>query len=330
MPVRDVASPLCLSTETVITTRTRGYPGSTYLGSSIRQQKRLDRELGGGGETEFVHVMPNVSGSCPSTCSRAQKSESQSRALGRPSWKPHGARAWLVGWAGTCLPEEHLAADSSLLCSKGKRKRPAARPQPPGRCLPNSCPGDRARREPGAARGRELDGRLGGGSGRARCSGAAQRGRSQLRAGCEVNQVHGEGKRPRPAARLVLCCLTPVTLSDSLTRLFCVLPVIKLPLLVLQNLAIGAGAVGSLQLTYISKVMSGWGGGKMKAPCCPLIRAAFPGEGWLIPAARSRPARVVLPGWEPERVCGTGGASLRHGRSRRWDRCSPSPRTSTG
>uniref|UniRef100_A0A8C0HKX6 Pleckstrin homology domain containing A2 n=1 Tax=Buteo japonicus TaxID=224669 RepID=A0A8C0HKX6_9AVES len=34
-----------------------------------------------------------------------------------------------------------------------------------------------------------------------------------------------------------------------------------------QNLAIGAGAVGSLQLTYISKVMSGWGGEKMNAPC---------------------------------------------------------------
>lgn len=53
-----------------------------------------------------------------------------------------------------------------------------------------------------------------------------------------------------------------------------------------QNLAIGAGAVGSLQLTYISKVMSGWGGGKTNAPCCPCIRAAFPGEA----AARPAPA----------------------------------------
>lgn len=76
-------------------------------------------------------------------------------------------------------------------------------------------------------------------------AGAAQRGRSQLRAGCEMNQVHGEGsgcclccraQRHRPAARLAL----PPPPRHSLN--------------VLQNLAIGAGAVGSLQLTYISKV----------------------------------------------------------------------------
>lgn len=82
--------------------------------------------------------------------------------------------------------------------------------------------------------------------------------------GSELNQV-----QEREVAENGSCCLTPraqktgwiapATFSLSFTPhcSFCVL----------QNLAIGAGAVGSLQLTYISKVMLGWGGGKVNAPC---------------------------------------------------------------
>lgn len=87
------------------------------------------------------------------------------------------------------------------------------------------------------------------------------------------------------------CCLTPraqrtgwiapATFSLSFTS--------HCSLCVLQNLAIGAGAVGSLQLTYISKVLLGWGRGKASAPCFPLVLVAFPGEAMACPGS--------TPGW---------------------------------
>lgn len=56
----------------------------------------------------------------------------------------------------------------------------------------------------------------------------------------------------------------------------CLLPLVSLSLLVLflQNLAIGAGAVGSLQLTYISKVRAGGQGCPVPSP----YPAVLPGE----------------------------------------------------
>lgn len=109
--------------------------------------------------------------------------------------------------------------------------------------------------------------------------------------GSELNQV-----QEREVAEDGSCCLTPraqktgwiapATFSLSFTPhcSFCVL----------QNLAIGAGAVGSLQLTYISKVMLGWGGGKVNAPCFPFILAAFPGEAMACPGS-TRGQVLVLP-----------------------------------
>lgn len=109
--------------------------------------------------------------------------------------------------------------------------------------------------------------------------------------GCELNQV-----QQREVAERGSCSLTPraqrtgwiapATFSLSFTShcSFCVL----------QNLAIGAGAVGSLQLTYISKVMLGWGRGKLGAPCVPLVPVAFPGEAMASPGS-TRGQVLVLP-----------------------------------
>lgn len=78
--------------------------------------------------------------------------------------------------------------------------------------------------------------------------------------------------------------IVPATFSLSFTShcSFCVL----------QNLAIGAGAVGSLQLTYISKVMLGWGRGKLSSPCVPLVPVAFPGEA--MPSPGSTQGQVLV------------------------------------
>lgn len=109
--------------------------------------------------------------------------------------------------------------------------------------------------------------------------------------GSELSQV-----QEREVAEPGSCCLTPraqstgwiapATFSLSFTShcSFCVL----------QNLAIGAGAVGSLQLTYISKVMLGWGRGKVSAPGFPLVLVAFPGEAMACPGS-TRGQVLVLP-----------------------------------
>lgn len=107
--------------------------------------------------------------------------------------------------------------------------------------------------------------------------------------GCELSQV-----QQREGAEHGSCSLTPraqgtgwivpATFSLSFTShcSFCVL----------QNLAIGAGAVGSLQLTYISKVMLGWGRGKLSSPCVPLVPVAFPGEA--MPSPGSTQGQVLV------------------------------------
>lgn len=86
---------------------------------------------------------------------------------------------------------------------------------------------------------------------RAAGAAAGQPGGSQLCAGREMNRVRGEGSGCR------FRCVTPVTPTGSLARSAASSPSpnSRRSLNVLQNLAIGAGAVGSLQLTYISKVM---------------------------------------------------------------------------
>ena len=100
---------------------------------------------------------------------------------------------------------------------------------------------------------------------------------------------------------------------------------------VLQNLAIGAGAVGSLQLTYISKVMSGWGRGKMNAPCRPLILQLSRERRWLTlaaPEARSWSCpSLCRPPWDGSLSgsVGRGAASPQRGRfafahGLAWDR----------
>lgn len=67
--------------------------------------------------------------------------------------------------------------------------------------------------------------------------------------------------------------------------------------LVLQNLAIGAGAVGSLQLTYISKVMSGRGEGKRVLPVVPLPVRLPLERRWLALAAPKATSSLCCPFW---------------------------------
>lgn len=127
--------------------------------------------------------------------------------------------------------------------------------------------------------------------------GLQDRPREQSRAGPTAEGSELDQVQDREVAEDGSCCLTQRAQTTGWIALatFSLSFTSHCPCCVLQNLAIGAGAVGSLQLTYISKVMLGWGRGKVSAPCFPPILAAFPGEAIACPGS-TQGQLLVLPG----------------------------------